>query len=90
MEVLETNGFQAPAKSNLDAWINAYKVPVTTVKDAAGMPLATFNALGVRESLFLVDLKTMKIVDKINGSVLGMGDSAVKTAIPKMLKLLGK
>lgn len=90
IEVLETKGFAAPVRADLDAWITTYKLPVTSLIDSASTPLATFNAYGQREQAFVVDLRTMKILKKVEGSVFGTGDSSVKQLIPFLLELLVK
>jgi hypothetical protein len=79
----------APSRTELDAWIQAYSIPVTTVRDPDGAPLASHAALGIRETAFLVDLSTMLIVQVVNGSLAGIGDSSVKQAVPMILSLLG-
>lgn len=72
------------SKSSLDAWITAYNLSVTTVMPAqAGQQLAS-----QRETVWIVDLCTMKIVYKTQGSLIGLGDSSVKTGISKILTLL--
>ena len=76
IEVLETKIGSNPARSDLDAWINSYKIPVTSMKDPDNAPNATFNALGIRETVFIVDLSTMKILTVINGSVSGVPPSS--------------
>lgn len=43
---------------------------------------------GIRESLFVVDLRTMQIVNKFNGSVAGVGDSSITMGIARVLELL--
>lgn len=66
---------------DLNAWIDAYDLPVTTV---APLGPETKDQLGIRESGFIVDLATMTIVWKVNGSIAGIGDSAAKTALPEL------
>lgn len=88
VEVLATNSFQPPTRRNLESWITAFNIPVTAVIDPPGVGTRTFNAYGVRESTFIVDLRTMVIVRKINGSVAGVGPSGVAQAIPVILDLL--
>ena len=71
---------------SLDAWITAYNLSVTTV-----MPIDPNQQLiGERETLWIIDLCTMKIVYKTQGSLAGLGDSSAKTGIAKILTLLGK
>ena len=70
----------------MNAWINAYNLSVTTVTPVD----PNQQLVGERETVFIVDLCTMKIVDKVAGSQAGIGDSSAKTAIAKILTLLGK
>jgi len=90
VEILATYAGGAVTRSQLDAWIQSHKLTIPTVKDAPGMAGASLAALERREIAYLVDLKTMKIVDRVVGSVSGTGDSAAKTAMAKLLVLLGK
>lgn len=90
VEILGSKFGATVQKTDLEAWIKTYKLPVTTVIDTppgAGTPTLTF--FGIRETCVIVDVKTMKIVKKINGSTTGMGDSSVKQLVPEILKLLG-
>lgn len=90
VEILGTKSFATVQKADLDAWIKTYKVPVTTVMDSPpGSGTKTLTFFGVRETCVIVDVRTMKIVKKINGSTTGMGDSSVKQLVPEILKLLG-
>ena len=86
--MLETYTGGPVKKSNLDSWINAYKIPVTSMMDPPGTGTKTFDTWGRRENSFVVDLKTMKILKKVTGSTDGSGDSSVKTAIPFLMTLL--
>jgi hypothetical protein len=90
IEILESTGLGPSTKADLDAWINAVSLKVTSLKDPddAGTTV-TLDTYGIRETVFLVDLSTMKIVDKYNGSLAGAGTSAVGQAIPTFLMLLG-
>jgi hypothetical protein len=91
IEVLETTGFTTQAtQTSLQAWINKYKLPVTTVKDPDGTGTATLNALGGREHAYIVDLTTMKIVDVITGDITGIGNTSGGLAMTEMHTLLGK
>jgi hypothetical protein len=87
VEILGSKGGGAVAKSDVDAWVNTYKLPVTTVKDAPG-GTGSISFFGIRETCVIVDVKTMKIVKKINGSVAGAGTSSVGQLVPEILKLL--
>lgn len=79
------------SKADLDAWVATYKVPVTSVIDTPpGTGTKTLTFFGIRETCVIVDVHTMKIVKKVNGSVAGTGDSSVKQLIPELLTLLGK
>lgn len=89
VEILETkNFFAAPTKNDLDAWVNTYKIPVTSVIDAPGKDLATFKALGQREATYVVDLRTMKILFKYAGTQSGIGTTGAVSGMQKVLELL--
>jgi hypothetical protein len=89
VEILAASAGAAASKSDLDAWVNTYAIPVTSVRDPDSMPLASLTALARREIAYIVDLKTMKIVQRIDGSVLGVQPNAVRQAIQQILVLLG-
>lgn len=90
VEILATKYGFAPGKSSLDAWVNAYAVPVTSVIDVASKPLASYDALGRREQAWIVELPSMKIVKKYTGTTDGSGDSTITLAKPDLFALLGK
>lgn len=90
IEVLQTAGFSAPTKSNLDAWINTYSLPVTSLIDPPSKPKATFDTYGGREQVFVLDMRTMKILRYVQGSLAGSGDSSVKQVTPFLMDLLSK
>lgn len=87
VEVLASSGGGAATKANLNAWVTTYNLPVTSVIDAPSST-KTLTFFGIRETCVIVDVRTMKIVKKVNGSVAGSGDSSVKQLIPEILKLL--
>ncbi len=87
VEVLATTLGAQPTRANLDAWIGAYSIPVTTVKDVDTAPLATLTALQRREYAYVVDLKTMKILSIYIGSTDGSGTPSV---IPAMNDVLAR
>ena len=90
IEVLETTGFTAIAtQSDLEAWIDKYQLPVTTVKDpdgSSGTP--TLTTLGHREQAYIVDLTTMKILQVIEGDETGIGATSGGKALAAMQTLL--
>jgi len=88
IEVLASNANGAPSRANLNAWVSTFSLPVTVVIDPPGTGTVTLRTLGVRESTFIVDTRTMEIVEKFNGRVDGVGPSGVAQALPRMLKLL--
>lgn len=88
IQILMTNGGQRATRSALDAWVNRFGLRNTALIDPAGVGTRTLNTYGVRESAFIVDVSTMRIVRKVNGSVAGIGPSAVAQILPTMLDLL--
>ena len=84
-----TNGGAEPTRTTLATWIDTFGLRVTSVIDRDPDPeTETFAALGIREQAFVIDLSTMRIVFQINGSVAGIGDPSVVTAINETLRLL--
>lgn len=74
IEILATKGFasgMAPAKPDLDAWIETYALTIPTVMDPPGTGTPTSDALSPRETSYIIELKTMKIVKRIPGDIFG-------------------
>lgn len=89
VEVLETTSIGPVSRADLDAWVNTYRLPVTTVIDPpAERVTRSYMNYGIRESMFVVDLRTGRIVNKYNGSVAGIGPSSVTAAVDRILTLL--
>ncbi|MEZ4374674.1 MAG: hypothetical protein R3B07_27920 [Polyangiaceae bacterium] len=64
----------------LDDWITTYDGPVTSVIAKPGTATST-TLLARRETAFVIRLETMEIVEKIEGSLAGIGDSSAKTGM---------
>ena len=89
VEILQTYSFQPVTRANLDAWVNTYRLRVTAVIDPPEERVTrTFMTYGIRETLFVVDLRTMRIVNRFNGSTAGVGQSSVAMATERVLQLL--
>lgn len=89
VEILGTRTGLATKKPDLDTWVNNYKLPVTSLIDSpAGSGTKTLTFFTVRETCVIVDVRTMKIVKKINGSTAGSGKSSVAQLVPEILALL--
>jgi hypothetical protein len=89
VEILGANAGGAASKADLDAWVNTYSLPVTSVRDPDSMPMQSMNALIRREYCYIIDLSTMKIVNVDIGSIFGIGASSASTSMTKMMQLLG-
>ena len=70
---------------DLNAWIDAYDLPVTTV---APLDDSTMQELGIRETAFVVDLTTMEIVWRTNGSLAGLGESSGSQGVTALFGFL--
>lgn len=91
VEILETTGFTTQAtKTSLDAWINKYQLPITTVKDQDNAGTYTLTNLGGREHAYIIDLTTMKILQIISGDITGAGATSGGKGLTEMHTLLGK
>lgn len=89
VEILASTANQPVTRGNLNAWVSTYGLRVTAVIDPpAERVTRTLSTYGIRESLFVVDLRTMRIVSKYNGSVAGVGASSVSMATERILELL--
>jgi len=90
VEILATKASAPPTESDLRTWISSNTLMVTAVIDAADAPKATLNAFGIRETAVIVDLRTMKILQKINGSTTGAPPSSIQQLLSEMLTLVTK
>lgn len=89
VEILASKAGGAVAKADLNTWINTYSLPVTSVIDSPpGSGTKSLTFFGIRETCVIVDVRTMKIVKKLNGDTSGVASSSVKQLIPEILKLL--
>lgn len=79
-----------PTQADLRAWISTYRLTVHSLIDPPGSAKATLTAFGIRETGVIVDLRTMKIVKKINGSVTGAPPSSIQQLLAEMLTLVSK
>jgi hypothetical protein len=89
VEVLEYD-FTMATKAELDAWVNAYKLPITSVKDPDNNQGETVTLLDHREHVYIIDLSTMKIMQVYTGSLAGIGPPSVDAAMSMMHTLLGQ
>jgi hypothetical protein len=83
----EGPGGGAATMADLNAWESTYRLNVTTGIDLPGSRRA-FMVLGVRETSYFVDLRTMRIVTKISGDRSGIsGDATMTNVINQFLTL---
>jgi len=87
VEILAATANAPTTQMDLTSWIDAYMLPVTSVRDPSGIP--TLTALYRREYSYIVDLSTMKITNIYIGSTNGTGTPSVTIAMQDMLKALG-
>lgn len=87
VEVL-TEGFSgAPTRMNLDVWVMTQSLSLTTLMDRSTR--RAFMVLGRREISYVVDLRTMRIVRKVQGDTSGATSTAtLNAAVDQMLTLL--
>ncbi len=81
------------SRTELDNWVNNYMLFTTTVRDPDNNLSQTLNALVRREYSYVVDLRTMKILNvyigTTDGSMPGGISSSLKEAMDQVLALLG-
>jgi len=79
---------QQASQNDVNAWINTYSLPVTTVIGAAGAYNQTLQALGIREATAIVEIPAMKVVWYDNGDQSGTVTTGASMAIDETLRLL--
>jgi len=90
LEILSENNSRGPAtKTDLDAWIEAYDLNVSTMIDAPSDPTGAIKAAKVRETVFIVAMPSMKIVYVVHGDTSGQMASSIGAAVTKIVALLG-
>jgi hypothetical protein len=91
IEVLASKvGAAQPSEADLRAWVDKGTLIVHSLIDPPGNANATLNAFGIRETAVIVDLRTMKILKKINGSTAGTPPSSIQQLLTEMLTLVTK
>jgi hypothetical protein len=91
VEILSTRLInQRATQTDLDAWVNAVGITVTSVVDPEGLDLQTLNAMGIRESLVIVELPSMTVVHYDPGDQSGTVDPSVVAGLNKLYELLGQ
>jgi hypothetical protein len=80
-------------KTELDAWVNNFQLFTTTVRDPDAMSTQTVDALVRREYSYVVDLRSMKVLNVYVGTTDGSKpngiSSSLKEAMDQVLSLLG-
>jgi hypothetical protein len=91
IEVLATDGFVTqPTKAQLDSWVNTYLLHVTTVKDPDDAGTASNDLFGRRDQAYIVDLRTMTVIQYIDGSITASQTNSAGLAMAQMSTLLGQ
>jgi hypothetical protein len=91
VEILSQKTGSTPAlRPDLDAWIDSYDLTVTSMIDSAATPLGAVKAVGVRETVVILELPSMKVVYMDHGDTTGKTASSIIAAAAEMHALLGK
>lgn len=62
-----SHSVQAEA-SHLDAWVGAQEIPFTSVIDPPGVGMRIVQEIAPRETTFVVELSTMKVLSRAYGT----------------------
>jgi hypothetical protein len=81
---------QATTVAHLDAWITTPNLNVTAMIDGPDTPMAALTAAGIRETAWIVEMPSMKIVWMSHGDVTGQRPPTIVEAATEMHNLLGK
>ena len=79
-------GSRQPTKAEFDSWCSS--LPATVMKDVNLPQRRTLTELGGRAKGYIIDLRTMKIVELHQGTTTGAGNTAVAVLVPRILNLL--
>jgi len=75
---------------DLDAWITTYNLNISTFMDAPNTTMTALTVATIRETVWIVELATMKIQYVNHGDVTGLSAPSVDAATTMILALLKK
>ncbi|MBS2021884.1 MAG: hypothetical protein JST92_05700 [Deltaproteobacteria bacterium] len=87
-EILVSRSGSEPNGNELREWAWGLQLHITTLRDAADAPGATWAAVGITEVALVVELPSMKILARYEGRPGGNGPSSAAQAIPDALARL--
>jgi hypothetical protein len=90
VEILSTHGFQTAVKADLDAWITTTNLNVTAMIDSPSTPQGALKVATIRETAWIIEMPSMKIVWMRHGDVTGQAAPTIVEAEAQMHTLLGK
>lgn len=90
LEILSAKSGAPTVQADLNAWVTTYNLSVSSFIDAAGSPTAALKVATIRETVFIVQMPSMKIVWAVHGDTSGVKPNSVIAAGAEMHKLLGK
>lgn len=90
VEILSSRLGQTTTKADLDAWVTTYNLDVTSMIDAADSPRGALTAAGIRETAWIVEMPSMKILWMSHGDVTGQKPPTIVEAETELHTLLGK
>lgn len=76
------------SRTDLDAWITTYNLNVSTFMDAPNSMMTALTVATIRETVWIVELPTMKILYVNHGDVTGLSAPSVDAATSMILTLL--
>jgi|ERR1041385_8763837 hypothetical protein len=90
VEILSSRLGATTTKADLDAWITTANLNVTAMIDAPDSPRGALTAAGIRETAWIVEMPSMKIVWMSHGDVTGQRPPTIVEAETQIHTLLGK
>ena len=90
MEIVGEGLGVPPTQTDVAAWANSGGgLTITTVTDAPGQAGTALRTLGIRETVVILDLRTMQVVYLVTGDVLGIQPSSIGPALAEARRLMG-
>jgi hypothetical protein len=90
LEILSAKSGAATVQADLDAWITSYNLKVSSFIDASDAPTAALKMATIRETVFIVEVPSMKVVWAVHGDTSGVQPNSIIAAGQEMHRLLGK
>jgi hypothetical protein len=89
-KVVEILSDGTTTRATLESWITSYNLNISSFTDSPIGSGAALTAAGIRETVFVIEMPSMKIVYVVHGNTAGIPPSSIVGATNKIFTLLNK